>query len=88
VPGSQAYDRPVAWSEDGRWLWLFRRNEIPAKIERLEIATGRRQLWKMLVPAEGGVYSILNFSVTPSGSAYCYSYRRKLSDLYLVDGLR
>jgi hypothetical protein len=88
VPGSQAYDRPVAWSEDGRWLWLFRRNEIPAKIERLEIATGRRQLWKMLVPAEGGVYSILNFSVTPSGSAHCYSYRRKLSDLYLVDGLR
>jgi WD40 repeat protein len=88
VPGSQSHDRPVAWSEDGRWLWLFRRNEIPAKIERLEIATGRRQLWKMLVPAEGGVYSIVNFSITPSGNAYCYSYRRRLSDLYLVEGLR
>ena len=88
VPGSQPHDRPVAWSEDGRRLWLFRRNEVPAKIERLEIATGRRELWKMLTPAEGGVYSITDFSITASGSAYCYSYRRRLSDLYLVEGLR
>jgi hypothetical protein len=88
VPGSLPGDRPVAWSPDSRWLWLFRRNEIPARIERLEIATGRREPWKTLVPSEPGVYSIMNFVITPTGSAYCYSYRRRLSDLYLVEGLR
>jgi len=88
VPGSRPGDRPVAWSPDARWLWLFRRNEVPARIERLEIATGRRQLWKTLVPADPGVYSLINFNITPTGSAYCYSYRRRLSDLYLIEGLR
>ena len=78
----------MAWTPDARWLWLFRRNEVPARIERLEIATGRRQLWKTLVPADPGVYSLINFNITPTGSAYCYSYRRRLSDLYLIEGLR
>ena len=48
----------------------------------------RRQLWKTIVPADPGVYSIINFHITPTGSAYCYSYRRRLSDLYLIEGLR
>lgn len=89
VPGSQPDERPVTWSADGRSLWLFRRGEIPAHIFQLDIATGRRHLWKTLVPPDpAGVYSIIEFQVTPTGHAYVYSYTRLLSQLYLVRGLK
>jgi hypothetical protein len=89
VHGSQSGDRPVAWSADGRSLWLFRRGEVPAHVFQLDIATGRRQLWKTVVPPDAaGVYSIIEFEITPTGHAYFYSYTRLLSQLYLVRGLR
>jgi WD40 repeat protein len=88
VPGSQRGDRPVAWSADGRWLWLFRRGEVPTHVDRLEIATGRREVWKRLLPLDdSGVYSIIEFRVTPTGHSYFYSYTRLLSQLFLVNGL-
>ncbi|HYN09063.1 MAG TPA: WD40 repeat domain-containing serine/threonine protein kinase [Vicinamibacterales bacterium] len=89
VPGSEKGDRPVSWSDDGKLLWIFRRGEVPAQIFRLDIATGRREHWKTLVPSDvTGVYSITEFAITPSGSAYFYSYRRLLSQLYVVRGIR
>jgi Tol biopolymer transport system component len=88
VNGSQPGDRPVAWSADGRSLWLFRRGEVPAHVYRLDIASGGRQLWRTLVPPDAaGVYSIIDFRVTPTGHSYFYSYTRLLSQLFLVRGL-
>jgi serine/threonine protein kinase/WD40 repeat protein len=89
VSGPQPGERPVAWSEDGQSLWLFRRGEVPAHVYRLDIASGRRELWKTLIPSDSaGVYSILYFQVTPDGRAYAYSYMRLLSQLYLAKGLK
>ena len=89
VPGSQPGDRPVNWSSDGKSLWIFRRGEVPTQIDRLEIASGKRTPWKTLVPPDAaGVNSIDEFKVTRSGHSYFYSYRRTLSELYEVRGLR
>jgi hypothetical protein len=89
VRGSQRGDRPVAWTADGKALWIFRRFEVPLEVIRLDIETGNRQRWKTLVPADPtGVYSVTEFAITPSGSAYYYSYKRLLSQLYQVRGLR
>jgi hypothetical protein len=89
VPGSEPEDRPVSWSSDGESLWVFRRGEIPARIDRLAIATGRRERWRNLAPGDGaGVYSIDELQITPSGHAYFYSYRQILSELYEARGLR
>jgi Tol biopolymer transport system component len=89
VPGSEPGDRPVRWSEDGESLWIFRRGEVPARIDRLDIATGRRERWRTLVPSDAaGVYSILGLRITPSGHSYFYNYRQALSELYEVRGLR
>jgi Tol biopolymer transport system component len=89
VPGSQPGDRPVAWTSDGTALWIFRRGELPAHVYRVEIATGRRELWKTIAPDDpAGVYSILDFDITPDGRSYFYSYWRVLSELYVVRGLR
>jgi Tol biopolymer transport system component len=89
VFGSKPGDRPVGWTADGKVLWIFRRGELPASVYRLEIATGRRALWKTIAPNDlSGVYSILDFEITPDGRSYFYSYWRVLSELYVVRGLR
>jgi hypothetical protein len=55
----------------------------------LALATGHRSLWKRLVPVDpGGVTSIMEFRITLDEKLYAYSYRRILSDLYLVTNLK
>jgi Tol biopolymer transport system component len=89
LKGTEVGERPVTWSEDGRSLYLFRRGEVPGHIIKLDIATGRRETWKTLVPPDAaGVYSIIEVQVTPSGFAYAYGYSRLLSQLYLVNNLK
>ncbi|HUG52788.1 MAG TPA: hypothetical protein VMR21_04280, partial [Vicinamibacteria bacterium] len=89
VPRSQREDRPVAWTADGDGLWVFRRDEVPARVFRLDIATGRRELTRRLMPPDAaGVESIPMFRTTPSGETYFYTYRRVLSKLYLARDLR
>jgi hypothetical protein len=89
VPGTQAGDRPVEWSADGRALWVFRRGQVPASIDRLEIATGRRQQLKKLMPPDpAGLFSIAELRITREGHSYFYSYRRILSELYVAVGMR
>ena len=44
---------------------------------------------KTLVPPDSaGVYSVIEFQITPEGKSYFYSYTRLLSQLYLVRGLK
>ncbi len=89
APGSQPGDRPGGWSLDGTSLWVFRRGEMPASVHRLALTTGQRSLWKQLVPADAaGVTTIREFRITPDEKSYAYSYRRVLSDLYLVTNLK
>jgi len=89
VPGTGPGDRPVSFSADGRSLWVFRRGEVPVNVFQVEIGSGRRTLWKTLMPPDpDGVYAITNLQVTPTGDAYFYGYARVLSELYVVRGLR
>ncbi|HEY7366703.1 MAG TPA: hypothetical protein VIE37_21605, partial [Methylomirabilota bacterium] len=89
VPGSGPADRPVAWTTDANALWIFRRGEIPARIYRVDVTSGQRRLWRTIAPADvTGVDSILDFEITPDGRSYFYTFRRVLSELYLVRGLR
>jgi len=89
IPGFAAADRPITWSADGRGLYMYRYGEFPAQVYRLEIETGQKKLWKQLMPSDpAGVNIILPVLVTPDGKSYVYGYRRILSDLYLVEGLK
>ena len=89
VSGSKEDDRPAAWSADGKALWVFRRDTVPASVFRLDLESGQRQLSKSLIPPDPvGVYSIPQFKTTPTGDAYFYGYTRVLSQLYMARGLR
>jgi Tol biopolymer transport system component len=89
VSGNTGDEAPTGWSADGHSLYVFRFGEIPAKVSELELATGKRKLWKELVPADSaGIDTIRGITITPDAKAYVYGYIRTLSDLYVVDGLK
>jgi len=65
------------------------RDYIGSVLEILDVATGRRQRWRELMPADpAGVTDIMNVTMTPAGRHYAYTYLRSLTDLSLVEGLR
>ena len=84
VRGDTAGTRPVAWSADGRSLYLRRGNVI----ELLQLKTGKSEVWKDLMPSDpAGVTLIGRFSMTPDAQSWAYTYERDQSDLYLGEGL-
>ncbi|MDQ6891760.1 MAG: serine/threonine-protein kinase [Acidobacteriota bacterium] len=88
IPGLEEKDAVDQWSADGRFLYIHRTNAAPLQVERLEIATGRREPWKTLMPADAAGVSSLAPLPTRDGAAYAYWFIRTLSDLYIVDGLK
>jgi serine/threonine protein kinase/Tol biopolymer transport system component len=82
-------EAPLRFSPDGRFLYLWKRGDVPARIVRLEIENGRREVWKNLIPVDpSGVERISNVLVTPDGKGYAYCFTRLLSDLFVVEGLK
>jgi hypothetical protein len=79
----------IQWTSDGRSLYVRRWDEIPARVFRLDLGTGRRELWKQIMPADHtGVVKISGILPSPDGRAYAYSYLRVLSELHVVEGLK
>ncbi len=80
--------RPVQTSADRRFLFVGE-EDVPGRIDRLDLTTGRRIPWKTLKPEDpAGIYLVGGFEVTPDGEAYAYAYDRVLQHLYVVEGLR
>ena len=81
-------------SEDGRQLYAAEtiQGAAPshATVFRIDPATGARTVWKTLGPADSvGVEAQPGtVRILADGSAYCYSYMRRLGDLFTVHGLK
>jgi Tol biopolymer transport system component len=89
VPGVRAPETPMRWSGDGRWLYVYRRGEIPSQVYRVNVEDGRKELVTELYPADTtGVRSIAVAQITQDGRTFAYSYAQDVSDLYLVTDLR
>jgi eukaryotic-like serine/threonine-protein kinase len=79
---------PIHWSADGRYLFI-REDELPARIFRRDLRSGRRELWREVAPADlTGVVGIMNVFLSHDGENYVYQYLRGLNDLYLAYRLR
>jgi eukaryotic-like serine/threonine-protein kinase len=89
VRGMQAGEQPIEWSSDGGTIYIYKPGDLPAKVYRLDLATGQRTLWKELIPSDSaGVSRIGPILITPDAKSCLYGYHRVLSDLYLVEGLK
>ena len=86
LPRSEAIS---GWGPDSGSLIVWDRNKVPAAVDRVDLATGRRTRILTVLPADPvGIPGIQGLQVTPDAGAYTYSVTRKLSELYLVEGLR
>ncbi len=84
----QANERMMDFTSDGNGL-LVRSIGIPLRITRIDLATGRREPWKEIVPGDtAGLQSIPSIRLSADGKAYAYSGIRILSDLYVVGGMK
>src|SRR5207237_4376891 len=76
------------WTPDGRGMLVYDQT-LPAHVFRLDVATGRRELRKILMPVDpAGVVTVYSVQVAANEQTYFYSYIRDLTDLYLIQGLR
>jgi Tol biopolymer transport system component len=89
IAGLNPGEEPIGWSADGRSLYVYQPGDLPAKVYRLDLATGQKTLWKQLMPSDpAGVERIGPIRMTRDGKTYVYGYHRTLADLYLVEGLK
>jgi hypothetical protein len=90
IPGIQPGDRPLRWAADGASLFVQRNANGDPKFQiyRINVSTGKRELWKEIGPADPVGAQMVGIAITPDGKSYAYSYQRDTSNLYLVNGLR
>jgi len=91
IPGfRQGEENVFQWSPDGRSLFVGAGSAMPLRIDRLDLATGRRELWREFNPEEEAVQNrqLYYFAMTPDAKSYAYSSFVTAADLYLVSGLK
>ena len=82
-------DLPLQWSPDGSVLYVWRRAAWPPVVDRVNSATGEREAWRTIQPADPvGIDTVFRILVTPDGRSHCHDYLRFLSELFMVEGLR
>jgi eukaryotic-like serine/threonine-protein kinase len=90
IPGLRAGDIPLQLTADGRHLFLRDGSRaLPARVFRLDLATGRREMWKELTPGDpAGITMLAPAILSDDGKTILFIYSRVLSDLYLAEGLK
>jgi eukaryotic-like serine/threonine-protein kinase len=91
IDGLEPNETLLNWSSDGKFLYVSfgPRLSLVARVYRVEVATGRRELWKEFsLPDPTGVSGIGCSAITPDGKNFAFVFSQQFSDLYLVDGLK
>ena len=75
---------------DGKAILVVRSERTRARVDRLDLATGRRTAWTELSPADPvGLTGISRLMVAADDRTYAYNANRVISDdLYLIEGIR
>jgi|SRR5580704_17682345 serine/threonine protein kinase/Tol biopolymer transport system component len=78
----------VRWSGDGRYLFLQQREPSSIKISRLEVATQRREPWRVVKVPEPGAQFFGPLALSADGKACATTFQHDLANLFLVQGLK
>ena len=86
VSGLTETDIIVQWSADGRSVLAYRRAEIPGRLERVELATGHRTLFKEFAPVDRtGLLSMREIFITDDLRSYAYTAYYQVSSLFVSE---
>ena len=89
VAGLTTDDQVLQWSADGRSAYVYRPTNVPFRLERLNLASGRRELVREVAPVDrtGVLYGIAA-ALTDDAKSYAYDLKRMTSQLFVVEGAR
>ncbi len=90
IEGLRPDEEVLQWSADGRALFVLEKPDVRvARVVRLDLATGRRRLFREFAPEDptGIVWGVWA-AAAPDGRALAFNFLRELSDLYVVEGLK
>lgn len=86
VPALTPVDILALWSPDGLSALVYRRAEIPYRLERVDLGTGRRTVFKEFAPADRtGLLSLREIFVTGDLRSYAYTAYYQVSSLFVSD---
>jgi serine/threonine protein kinase/Tol biopolymer transport system component len=88
VPGIHPDEAIFSVSPDGRSALVGVLGSYSADVMRVDLSTGRRELFKKIGPSDPAGVALADAAFTPDGRSYAYSCFNALSQLYLVEGLR
>src|SRR4051812_31161347 len=88
VPGIHPDEAIFSVSRDGRSALVGVLGSYSADVMRVDLATGRRELFKKIGPSDPAGIDLVDAAFTPDGKSYAYSCFNALTQLYLVEGLR
>ncbi len=90
IPGITASDLVIAWSGDPKVVYVQAVNGLTREIYKLDLDTGKRQLWQVWSPKDptGVVVATVPVAITPDGSKMIFSQHRQLSTLYSSSNLK
>jgi serine/threonine protein kinase/Tol biopolymer transport system component len=89
VPGLLAREEVIRWSKDGQAVYVFDPREVPCRVQRFDLATGRRDLLMQLgTENQTGLTRVVAVSIADDPRVYAYSCYRQLSSLFVVSGAR
>jgi eukaryotic-like serine/threonine-protein kinase len=89
IPDLEPTFTPVLWSDDNSSVYGYLRGQVPAKVYKVDLVTGKKTLIQELQPPTNtGVANIAPVVVSHDASRFAYSYYQVSSVLYLISGLR
>jgi hypothetical protein len=87
IPGLQPNEAPIAFTADGKALFVAGRT-FPIPVARLDLATGGRRPWLTLAPTDSSGLRFATVCITSDGKHWVLGVSKLLTDLYVVEGLR
>ena len=78
----------IAWTDDDRALLVTSASDV-RPVDRLDLASGRRERWLTLHPPDPGLLRRRpSFVFSRDGRTYAANYQQIRTRLFLVEGLR
>ncbi len=84
----QGGESVVRWSGDGRYLFLAQAEGETVKLTRVEVASRKREPWRVLKVPENGAEFVGQVALSADGKAAACTFQHDLSNLFLVKGLK
>ncbi len=85
IAGMTPTDEVVRWNRDGSALYCFSRSEVPSKLDRVDLASGRRETIIRLGDRDAaGLVSVLSVGLADDLKSVVYATSNYSSTLYTV----